>query len=460
VAFVSTRIEDFFMSKSKSLLSLAIVVAMACQPPIASAADAGSLWSWGRNDSGQLGIGTSGDDTNCNVPQEIKLLGSGVTAVATGSSHSLVIQNGTLYAFGGYSGGKLGIGQIEPYTSYFPAPQVVTFATNDSEVKAIAAGANFSMAIVGESRTLYAWGDNSFGQVGIGTSGYGTGPYVPMEVKPAADGTAMTNVTAIAAGYNHSLAIVGGALYAWGQNDVGQLGNKTTTNSAVPTAVTNMGSGVTMVAAGNYFSLAIKDDVLYAWGQNTYGQLGNGTTASYSNTPVEVKNIGPGVQAVAAGNNAVLAVDAAGSVWAWGEQFDATPAPIFTDTLTNIVDVAITSTAAGDAGTIYTYYALDKEGDLYAWGGNAYGELGQGLATDFIYDYYQEWYDGEWYDTYDIIGVNVVTTEPARIGTGFTAISVGMDGTVLAIKGMPVPEPATLGVLALGCVAMMFHRRK
>jgi hypothetical protein len=108
----------------------------------------------------------------------------------------------------------------------------------------------------------------------------------------------------------YTCAIKSGALYCWGYNGYGQLGDGTTTNSNTPVAVTNMGSGVTAVAAGAYHTCAIKSGALYCWGLNNYGQLGasSSQTCGYypysyscSTTPLAVTNMGSGVTAVAAG---------------------------------------------------------------------------------------------------------------------------------------------------------------
>ena len=123
------------------------------------------------------------------------------------------------------------------------------------------------------------------------------------------------------------MAIQNGAVYAWGYNAYGQVGNATTTNQNAPVVVKGLTSGVTAVAGGGCFSLAIQNGSVLAWGDNSLGQLGNGTSGDYSDTPLLVND------------------------------------------LNNIVEVAASA---------YSSYALGDDGILWAWGDNGPGTLGQG----------------------------------------------------------------------------------
>ncbi len=144
-------------------------------------------------------------------------------------------------------------------------------------------GANPAIAAT-PSGGVYAWGDNSNGQLGNGTTTNSSTPVV-ITLAPA-----VTAATAVAAGQDHSLAVGSdGKVYAWGFNGDGQLGTGTTTDSHTPVLVNPpTGLTATAIAAGGFHSLAIgSDGNAYAWGSNLYGQLGNGTTAD-SHTPVAI----------------------------------------------------------------------------------------------------------------------------------------------------------------------------
>ena len=130
-------------------------------------------------------------------------------------------------------------------------------------------------------------------------------------------GLSEAGAATIAAGSNFTVALQSdGTLWAWGDNTYGELGNGTTTNAATPTRI---GGGTTWsaVAAGSNFTVALQSDgTLWAWGDNTYGELGNGTTTNAA-TPTHIGG-GTTWSAVAVGSNFTVAVASNGTLWAWG----------------------------------------------------------------------------------------------------------------------------------------------
>jgi len=180
-------------------------------------------------------------------------------------------------------------------------------------VRAIACGIDYSMALL-DNGTVFAWGNNNAGQLGNGTT---TSSNVPVQV------IGLTNVTAIAAGENHSLAISGGAVWAWGQNAVGELGDGTTTLRRTSPVLTQASGVYTGIAANGSTSMALRsDNLVFVWGTNESAQLANGTITGFSATPVQIPNL-TGVTEIAIGRQPgvaahLLAVRSDGSVWAWG----------------------------------------------------------------------------------------------------------------------------------------------
>lgn len=181
---------------------------------------------------------------------------------------------------------------------------------------------------------------------------------------------------------------------AWGGNTLGQLGDGTTTNKFTPVEIPGLGRLVS-IAAGLFHTLAVKDDgTVWAWGDNRFGQLGDGTTSNKS-TPVQVTGL-TSVVAVAAGPFHSLAVKSDGTVWAWGLNYsgelgDGTTTnrltPVQVPGLTDVIAVAggggayVLITATVTPACYEHSLALKKDGTVWAWGSNRYGELGDGTTT-------------------------------------------------------------------------------
>jgi alpha-tubulin suppressor-like RCC1 family protein len=162
--------------------------------------------------------------------------------------------------------------------------------------------------------TVWAWGDNRFGQLGDGTT---TSRLAPVQM------TGLTGVTQVAGGCVHSLALRSdGTVWAWGDNSVGELGRGTVTGVEATAALMNGLAGVTKISAGCGFSLALRSDgTVWAWGYNNVGQLGTGSTVN-SQVPVKITGLSQ-VTAIAAGWDSSVAILANGaSVWAWGGNDD------------------------------------------------------------------------------------------------------------------------------------------
>ena len=209
------------------------------------------------------------------------------------------------------------------------------FMTNLQTFSMVAAGRSHSMTLATDGK-VWAWGHNAYGEVG-GSVAYPivTNPILVRTVNLSP----LTNVASIAAGcasYTSYAVQSNGTVWAWGYNYYGELGaGSTGGQSYYALPVPNL-TGVIGVVVGNYHALALTTNgTVYAWGYNGNGQLGNGTSGTYNLSSV----------------------------------------PILVTNLTNTYIVAV---AAGYISS----YALDSHGNVYAWGGNAAGQLGIGTTTD------------------------------------------------------------------------------
>ncbi len=259
----------------------------------------GTVVAWGYNGFGQLGDGST---LTGEVPVPVSGL-SGVKAVAAGGNHSLaLLSNGTVMAWGDNESGQLGNGN----TTESEVPVAVKGL---SGVKAIAAGANHSLALLSNG-TVMAWGDDESGQLGNGSVKSST---VPVAVKN------LTGVAAVSAGEEFSLALLSdGTVKGWGSNEKRQLANSSVEEgSNVPVAVGGL-SGVTAIAAGAQHGLALLGGgTVMGWGEDSFGEVGNGTIKPTQETPVAVTGLS-GVTAISAGGKDSAALLGSGSVMAWG----------------------------------------------------------------------------------------------------------------------------------------------
>ncbi len=258
-----------------------------------------TVMAWGENGHGQLGDGTT---TDSEVPVEVTGL-SEVSAISAGAQHSLaLLSSGDVMAWGANYVGQLGDGSETD-------SDVPVRVSEVSGVRSISAGGAHSLALL-NGGSVMAWGWNGSGQLGDGSEANSD---VPVGLN------GLSEVVAVSAGEAHSLALLkSGTVMAWGSDYYGQLGDGSSeTQSDVPVAVHGL-SEVTAIAAGGSHSLALlKDGKVMAWGDNETGQLGDGSEGQFSDVPVEVKGLSE-VTAIAAGGSHSLALLKDGKVMVWG----------------------------------------------------------------------------------------------------------------------------------------------
>jgi len=222
-----------------------------------------------------------------------------------------------------------------------------------------------SVAVLDDG-TVWAWGDNTYGQLGSGTT---AGSALPVRV------VGLTEIVGVASGDYHCLAVKSdGTAWAWGRNQYGQLGDGSTTNRTSPVMVSGLTS-VVAVAAGVSHSMALcSDGTVWAWGYNADGEV-NPDHNLFPHEPVQVPDR-TGMVAIACGGYHSLSLRDDGTLWSWGRQAlgwgDGYP-PYQVGLASPVVAVA-----AGRSHTL----ALDTDGNVWAWGGNAKGQVGDGTTTN------------------------------------------------------------------------------
>jgi len=346
-------------STSVSVTPVAAAVTHAC------AIRNGAVYCWGENQYGQLGNGTTAGSP---LPVPVQGLSAGVQAVAAGSRISCALADANVRCWGDWGGANSQSGSSTPLRVQGLSEDVEfiiasvnacwalvgggvygwdgTFtAVQDPELDSGVQGISSGACVI-KNHAAYCEGSNDYGQRGDGTA---NGQVTPQLVQVLG---LTSGVTAIASGWYHVCAIANGDVYCWGDNLFGQLGHKPgfeVDNTCIvgipapgapcgmkPVKVQGLPSGVSAITAGTYHSCAIANGLAYCWGANGFGELGDGTTTT-NYQPVQVQGL-TNVTAISAG------------AYPDSDGYD------------------ITCAVAG--------------GDVYCWGANAYGQLGDGTTTD------------------------------------------------------------------------------
>ena len=346
----------------------------------------GTAYCWGLNSNGQLGNNST---TQSLVPVAVTTSGAlaGVTLaqISAGSVHTCAVSStGTAYCWGLNSNGQLGNNSTTQ--SLVPVAVTTSGVLAGVTLAQISAGTNFTCAL-DAAGAAYCWGLNSSGQVG--NTDTAVSFLVPVVVS--------FRTATMAAGSTHSCMIRSGIALCWGDNTSGELGNNSATSSTAPVAANTGGAlaglTLTQITAGTNFTCALASTgTAYCWGDNDNGELGNNSTTQ-SRVPVAVNTAGAlagkTLVQISAGGDAACAVDTGGAAYCWGANTNGQLGN--NSTTQSLVPVAVNtsgvlsgkSVTQVSAGTNFTC-ALASTGTAYCWGLNASGQLGNNSTTQSL----------------------------------------------------------------------------
>lgn len=358
------------------LLAVSVMPVMATSPQVVAIAsgydssiallDNGSVWTWGYNDGGRLGDGTNKNRYN---PVQVDI--SDVKAIAVSNTFMLALKNdGTVWGWGVDLGGSLGKG----YLTKIWTPMQINGIDN---VVKIATGASGQCFAIKNDGTVWAWGTNEFGELGLGNTTDERASIMPTQVN-------ISNVKDITCCYGVTFILKNdGTVWASGDGEYGLMGNGgyngSTTFIQVPiTNVISIGSGYAHV-------LAVKDDgTIWAWGNNNDYEVGSFSNSYSQPRPIKVEGIDH-VVAVSGGYQHSLALKNDGTVWVWGLNTNGIYGMGIGVGLNSAYPVQVNgmdhvrSISSGDMQN----FAIKEDGTLWGWGDNSLGAVGVG---DLVYD--------------------------------------------------------------------------
>jgi len=353
----------------------------------------GSAYCWGANDYGQYGDSTT---TTLSLPKAMStsgvLSGKTIDDISVGVYNACVhTTESKMYCSGMGVRGQLGNGSVT--NSSIMVEPTMTGVLSGKTINKISAGNQFVCAIASDNKA-YCWGIGSSGQ--LGNNSTTTNNTTPLAVISTGVLSGKT-ITDISSGYTHTCALdSAGKAYCWGQGGQGQLGNGTISNSLVPVAVTSTGAlaGKSLVKIYTGFNNACAidtDGALYCWGQNQYGQLGDGFTANLT-TPTLVPMTGllsgKTILDVSPGSYHTCAIASDSKVYCWGNNPSGQLGN--NSTTGSVSPVAVDASGALSGKTVqlighgaYRDFncARASDGQIYCWGINGRGEFGNNTVS-------------------------------------------------------------------------------
>ncbi len=370
-----------------------------------------SVWCWGRNLYGELGISTTTKNKSL-TPVKVQFAATGATvkAITAGYYHSCAaFSDGSAQCLGYNAFGQLGDGTTT--NTSVPVPVKASAGTPLSGIQSISAGNEFTCSVVLDSTSqkyiAKCWGASSYGQLGTGCTGCNP-QYPSTVVTDTTNNTSLSGVSSVSAGSLHACAVLtGGATYCWGYNAYGQLGNGSTTDSNLPQLVYDGTNAMTAtdVSAGGFATCALVSSSVRCWGRNYYGQVGNGSNSALETKAVSVALSNDPIQnpviQISSGYQDACAVLKTGDIYCWGGgstgqlgQDPSLPSPgcnygdgnycSSTPMLVNVLS-SLKPNVKVSCGNQFMM-AWNDSGSVYGLGLDfAYGQLGDGNTTDTNY---------------------------------------------------------------------------
>lgn len=343
----------------------------------------GRLWAWGDNFDGQLGDGTyAGADTPIEV--DLSGLSSGIRDLAVGADHSvLLLRDRTVWAWGDNGNGQVG----DPAQNDYLAPTPVLDEAGTAplaDVVALAAGYEHTIAITADGNA-WTFGRNSYGQ--LGRSAGATD--LPGRVTDNAGTGLFVGAAAAAGGARHTLLLDGnGDVWSFGSNLYGQLGLGDTVDASTPTKLDTL-ADVAKIAAGEYTSAAITDGGdLYVWGIDRFGEIGGvgtetcGTPACATSPTLLPELMGVTVVDLRMSSSHGLVLTDDGEVWAFGASWAGqTGLESLPDETTPVrIESLVGATVTAVGAAEDVSHVYTAAGELYGFGDGEYAPLGTGVV--------------------------------------------------------------------------------
>jgi alpha-tubulin suppressor-like RCC1 family protein len=278
--------------------------------------------------------------------------------------------SGTLFCWGRNVVGVLGIGETgglrDTPTAVVSGPEFLSFS----------GGASHACGLASDG-AAYCWGQGQFGALGTGST---QGRTVP---SPVAGGHTFQSISAGIAVHTCGLTHSGKAL-CWGGNTKGQLGNPliSVSSSLLPTEAAIDSGAVSLVVGGSHSCALMGDGSAYCWGSNSFGQLGNGTSNPFPNPAPSLVAGGVPFTSLALGSNHTCGLSATGAAWCWGQNTEGQIGDgTFQDRLVPVAVAGGHTFVSVSAGHVHTC-GLTATGRAYCWGNNQYGQLGDLSSTE------------------------------------------------------------------------------